>query len=371
MDIHQRPLLVYWELTRACELACRHCRAEAVPDRHPDELTTEEGYRLLEQLTEFGNPLPHIVITGGDPLKRPDLWDLIRAARKRGFTVAITPSGTYALTPNIVQRFKEEGIWMMAISIDGATAERHDGIRQVPGSFEQTVRAAQWARDAQLPIQVNTLVCNQTADDLPAVYDLITGLGAARWSLFFLIQVGRGEGLEEVSPAHSERICEWLFDKANEGKLDIKTTEAPHYRRVVLQHNLVEQSTRAAETIRRGFGIRDGAGIVFISHIGDVYPSGFLPIRAGNVREQSPVDIYRHAKLFVSLRDTGQLKGKCRYCDFRQVCGGSRARAFAYTGDPLESDPLCPYVSEEALQQGYAPAGMQEQQTPPCFQERQ
>jgi radical SAM protein len=358
MDIHQRPLLVYWELTRACELACRHCRAEAVPNRHPDELSTEEGYRLLDQLTDFGTPLPHIVITGGDPLKRPDLWELIRAARQRGFTVAITPSGTYALTPEIVRRFKAEGIWMMAISIDGSTPERHDGIRQVPGSFEQTIRAAHWARDANLPIQVNTLVCNQTADDLSAVYDLIVELGAARWSLFFLIQVGRGKGLEEISPQQSEHICRWLFEKANEGRVDIKTTEAPHYRRVALQHNLAKTPNRIAETVRRGFGIRDGAGIMFVSHVGDVYPSGFLPMKTGNVRQQSPVDIYRHASLFVSLRDADQLKGKCRYCDFRRVCGGSRARAFAYTGDPLASDPLCPYVSEEALQRGFTPVAL-------------
>lgn len=352
-DIYQRPLLVYWELTRACELACRHCRAEAVPDRHPNELTTEEGFRLLDQLMEFGPPLPHIVITGGDPLKRPDLWELIRAARQRGFTLAITPSGTYALTPEIVRRFKEEGIWMMAISIDGSDAERHDGIRQVPGSFEQTVRAAEWAREAGLPIQVNTLVCDQTAEDLPAVYDLITGLGAARWSLFFLIQVGRGRGLAEITPQQSEQICTWLFHKAQEGKVDIKTTEAPHYRRVALQNGLGKIPNRIAETVRRGFGIRDGAGIMFISHVGDVYPSGFLPIKTGNVREQSPVEIYRQAPLFLALRDIDQLKGKCRYCEFRQVCGGSRARAFAYTGAPLESDPLCPYVSEEARSRGY------------------
>lgn len=358
LDITQRPLLVYWELTRACELACRHCRAEAMPERHPDELTTEEGYKLLDQLTAFGQPLPHIVITGGDPLKRPDLWKLIRAARQRGFTVAITPSGTYALTPEIVQRFKTEGIWMMALSIDGSTAERHDGIRMVSGSFAQTVDAARWARDAQMPIQVNTLVCEQTADDLPAIYELITALGAARWSLFFLIQVGRGKGLEEVSPAHSERICEWLFEKANEGKVDIKTTEAPHFRRVALQHDLAQKPSRVAETIRRGFGIRDGAGIMFVSHIGDVYPSGFLPLRAGNVREQSPVEIYRDTPLFRSLRDTEQFKGKCRHCDYRTACGGSRARAFAYTGDPLANDPLCPYVSEEARQMGCTPLGV-------------
>ncbi|HLJ57777.1 MAG TPA: radical SAM protein [Chthonomonadaceae bacterium] len=194
LDLNQRPLMTYWEVTRACELACRHCRAEAIPTRHPSELTTAEGLNLLDDLSGFGDPLPHLVFTGGDPLKRPDLWDLIGAAVSRGFKTAITPSGTYALNPEIVQRFVDSGIWMMALSLDGSTADRHDGVRMVPGTFNQTVRAARGATGCGLPFQINTLVCEQTADDLPAVYDLITDLGAARWSLFFLIQVGRGAG---------------------------------------------------------------------------------------------------------------------------------------------------------------------------------
>jgi len=214
MDLNQRPLMAYWEITRACELACRHCRAEAMPVRHPDELTTSEGLKLLDDLAAFGDPLPHLVFTGGDPLKRPDLWTFIARAKQIGFKAAITPSGTYALNPDIVKRFVDEGIWMMAISLDGSTPTRHDGIRMVPGSFEQTVNAAKWASEANLPFQVNTLVCEQTADDLPAIYDLITNLGATRWSLFFLIQVGRGKGLQEVQPGHSEEIMKWLLEKS-------------------------------------------------------------------------------------------------------------------------------------------------------------
>ena len=343
LDLNARPLLVYWELTRACELACRHCRAEAAPERDPRELSFDEGLAVLDALRGFGEPLPHIVLTGGDPLKRPDLWDIIAAARERGFTVAITPSGTYALTPEIVRRFKEAGIWMMGLSLDGSTAERHDGVRMVPGSFAQTVSAAEWARAAGLPIQVNTLVCEQTADDLRATYELVARLGAARWSLFFLVHVGRGRGLAEVTPERSEAILRDLLEMAAEGRLDIKTTEAPHYRRIALQ-----AGGEAAASLRRGFGIRDGSGILFVSHTGDVCPAGFLPVAAGNVRETSPVEVYRSSELFKRLRDPGALKGVCGVCEYRRLCGGSRARAFAHTGDPLESDPLCPYEPREA-----------------------
>jgi radical SAM protein with 4Fe4S-binding SPASM domain len=342
LDLKARPLLVYWELTRACELACRHCRAEAVPDRSPDELTTEEGVLLLDRLQGFGPNLPHIVVTGGDPLKRPDLWTLIVEARARGFTVAITPSGTYALSPSIVKRFKDVGVWMMALSIDGSDAEKHDGIRQVPGSFEQTVRAAGWANEAGIPFQVNSLVCEQTADDLPALYARVSSLKAACWTLFFLVQVGRGRGLEEVSPERSERILRWTFERAAEKRLDIRTTEAPHYRRVAIGLSDGDVA-RVPPAIRRGFGIHDGAGVMFISHVGDVYPAGFLPLPAGNVRKGDPVDIYRDSEVFQELRDPDMLKGRCGRCEYRSSCGGSRARAFAYTGDPLESDPLCPY----------------------------
>ncbi len=347
IDYTQRPLNIYWEVTRACELACRHCRAEAVLNRDPRELSTEEGLRLLDSLTGFGPTLPHIVITGGDPLKRPDIWELIAAAKERGFPVAITPSGTYALTEEIVARLKATGIWMMGLSIDGSNPERHDSVRMVPGSFEQTVRAAGWAKAAGIPYQVNSLVCTQTVDDLPAIYEVLTGLGAARWSLFFLIQVGRGKGLEEVSPERAEEVLEWLGERSAEGRMPVTTTEAPHYRRV-----MVARAERTGGTVsegtRRGFGIRDGSGIMFISHVGEVQPAGFLPLVAGNVRETSPVDIYRSSTVFTQVRDMTQLKGKCGLCEFKYACGGSRARAYAYTGDPLESDPLCSYEPRQA-----------------------
>lgn len=342
MRYEERPLLIYWELTRACDLACRHCRAEAIPWRDPRELSTAEGFALLERLTAFGDPLPHLVLTGGDPLKRPDLFDLIAHARSLGFTVALTPSGTYALTETLITRLKEAGIWMLALSLDGSDATRHNGLRGVPESFEQTVRAAQWAAAVGLPFQINTLVCAETLSDLPAIAEQVAALGGHRWSLFFLIPVGRGRLLREISPEESEQLMHWLIDLAPHVPFEIKTTEAPHYRRVVLQR----QGQRVWASARRGFGVRDGNGIMFISHIGEIYPAGFLPLALGNVRQEDPVTIYRTHPMFRALRDPDALKGKCGRCPFRVVCGGSRARAYAVTGDPLGSDPLCPYQPE-------------------------
>jgi AdoMet-dependent heme synthase len=347
MAYDERPLLVYWELTRACELACRHCRAEAVGRRDPRELSTSAGMTLLRQLRQFGQPLPHLVLTGGDPLKRPDLFDLIACARALDFTVAITPSGTYALTEAIIGRLREAGVWMMALSLDGSTAERHDAVRGVPGSFNWTTQAATWARTAGLPLQLNSLVCRETRHDLPQMLELARKLGVARWSLFFLVPMGRGKSLGEVTPAEAEEIMIWL-DRVTPGlPFDVKTTEAPFYRRVVVQRQATERREgRAAieqPSVWRGFGIRDGNGIMFISHEGCIYPAGFLPIDTGNVQMDDPVLVYRHHPLFQALRDANCLKGKCGRCDYRVICGGSRARAFAVSGDPLHSDPLCPY----------------------------
>ncbi|MDQ7029774.1 MAG: TIGR04053 family radical SAM/SPASM domain-containing protein [Ardenticatenia bacterium] len=338
------PLLVYWEVTRACDLACRHCRAEAMPARHPDELTTDEGFRLLDALTAF-RPQPHIVFTGGDPLKRPDLFAWIERAVALGFRTAITPSGTYALTREVVHRFKAAGVWMMAVSVDGSTAERHDAIRQVPGSFDQTMRAICWAQEINLPIQVNTLVCAETYDDVPAVGRLLVELGVSRWSVFFLVPTGRGRVLGDISPHQAETLLTWLYTFSRTAPFDIKTTEAHHYRRIALQQSDRQdpaQRERLA-VVRRGFTIRDGAGIMFISHVGEIYPAGFLPVPVGNVRTHDPVAVYRADPLFVALRDPDRFRGKCGLCEYRIVCGGSRARAYALTGDPLESDPLCLY----------------------------
>lgn len=340
----EAPVLVYLELTRACDLACRHCRAEAIPHRHPLELTTAEVVNLMADLGRFPRR-PHLVLTGGDPLKRPDLFEILAEARRLGQPVSVTPSGTYALTPEVVARLRDAGVASLALSLDGSDPAHHDGIRGVAGSFAWTERALRAALDAGLAVQVNTLVCRETADDLPRIYEFLTGFPIVRWSLFFLIRVGRGRVMTELSPAESERLMGWLLDLSRTAPFEVKLTEAHHYRRIALQRaaaaGRVEQVLRSP--VGRGFGIRDGNGIVFISHIGNVFPSGFLPVRVGNVRQASIVDLYRNAPLLRALRNPDGFYGKCGRCEFREVCGGSRARAYALTGNPLASDPLCPY----------------------------
>lgn len=340
------PMLVYWELTRACGLACRHCRAEAIATRDPRELDTAECVGILDRILEFGRPLPHVIFTGGDPLRRPDLLDLIRAATARGIGSSLAPSATTDLTVDVLRDARAAGTQAISLSLDGATAERHDTFRRVDGTFDATLRAAREARVVGIPVQVNTLVTTETVDELPAIAELLVPLDVMRWSLFFLIRVGRGADLNEITPARSERLFRWLLDLERAAPFQIKTTEAMHYRRVALRRMEaagLDAAAVAKTPVGRGFGVRDGNGIMFIAHDGSVHPSGFLPLAAGNVRDTSIVDLYRASPLFARLRDTNALRGKCGRCAYRAICGGSRARAYAWTGDPLESDPLCPY----------------------------
>ena len=346
LNYAERPMLVYWEMTQACGLTCRHCRAEAIPLPQPSELTHAESLALLRQIAAFGEPRPHLILTGGDPLQRSDLFDLIDVARGLGLSVSITPAATDKLTRAVIAALQSHGIQSMGLSLDGSDAARHDAVRGVPGCFDWTVRAARFAAEFHLPIQVNTLVAEETADDLPAVFDLLKTLDVMRWSLFFLISVGRGRMLKEVSPGRGEALMNWIYDLTRVAPFPIKTTEAPSYRRIALNRMRAERmwSDRLRRaSVYRSFGIRDGHGILFVSSTGDIYPSGFLPLSAGNVRESRMADVYRNAPLFRSLHSPGQFKGKCGRCEYRTVCGGSRARAFAATGDPFESDPLCPH----------------------------
>ncbi len=342
----ERPVLVYWEVTRACDLACRHCRAEAIPERTPGELDTSEGRRLLETIAGFGRPLPRVVLTGGDPLKRSDLFELIAAARELGLAVSLTPSVTPNLQAAVVARLAAAGVDSIALSLDGSTAARHDAVRGIPGTFEATIEAARWVRAAGLGLQINTLVAEETVDDLPAIARLVAGFDIMRWSLFFLVPVGRGRLLNGLDPARAERVLRWLVDVSRTAPFVVKATEAMHVRRIAIQRLRRAGWTDEAiarTDVGRGFGINDGRGIVFVSAEGRIYPSGFLPLPVGDIREQDLVAVYREAELLRTLRDPDALTGKCGACAFRAVCGGSRARAYAATGDPLAADPLCPY----------------------------
>ncbi|HVH11248.1 MAG TPA: radical SAM protein [Gemmatimonadales bacterium] len=336
LTFDQAPLRVYWELTRACDLACRHCRAEAVRARHPGELTGAEGLRLLERLAAFGDPKPHVVLTGGDPLKRADLWELIAAARALGLGVSVAPSATELLRPEEIGRFQKTRVEAISLSLDGSTAARHDTFRGIRGTFARTLHAARVARAVGLPFQVNTLVAEQTLADLAALYLLASELGAARWSLFFLVPMGRGTVLGQISPRDAEQVMRWLAELGGrDGAPTVTTTEAPHFRRVLLE--------RRRSAGGHGAGIRDGNGIMFVSHTGEVQPSGFLPLSAGNVRTDDVVTIYRESPLFRNLRCPDRFAGRCGRCEFRALCGGSRARAYAASGDPLGEDPMCAY----------------------------
>ena len=334
------PRRVYWEVTRACSLACRHCRAEAAPDPDPRELTTAEGFNLLEGIAGFGEPLPHVIFTGGDPLERRDLFELIAQARALGLGVSVSPSATPRLGEGAVRRLHAAGVEAISLSIDRATAEDHDALRGVPGCSGRTIAAAVAAAQVGLPVQINTLVAAETVDNLPSLYRLACALEVARWSLFFLVGVGRGTVLQPIDALRAERVLEWLTGLPSGPELPIvTTTEAPHFRRIVLQRKHLP----VAASARAGFGIRDGNGVLFVSHTGSVSPSGFLPLSAGNVRDADVVEIYRSSPMFLSLRDANGFHGRCGVCEYHAVCGGSRARAWSVDGDVLGEDPLCAY----------------------------
>lgn len=337
IDTEDRPLVLIWELTQACDLACDHCRADAVPSRHPEELSTAEGKQLLEQVREFGEG-QLVVFSGGDPLKRNDLVELVEYGTDIGLSVTLTPSGTRSLTRERLEALADAGLRRMALSFDGASAESHDAFRGEEGSFRETIEAARYARELGIPLQVNTTVCEATLDDLEPLSDLVAELGTVLWSVFFLVPVGRGAALNAVSPETADEIMEWLHTIQREQPYGIKTTEAPQYRRVGRQRRDQDPGVEGRH------GIIAGDGFAFVSHTGHVFPSGFFPQSAGSVRESSVTEIYRASELFRSLRDRDNLEGKCGACPYRTICGGSRSRAFATTGNPLASDPLCPYV---------------------------
>jgi radical SAM protein len=359
VDFDRAPFVVIWEATQACDLACLHCRACAVPQRDPRELSTDEAKRLIDDIRRFGRPL--LVLTGGDPLKRPDAVEIVRYGVDAGLRVALTPSGTPLMTPRVLGELHDAGMSRLAVSLDGASAAQHDAFRGVAGSFDWTIRMLETARSLGLSTQINTTISRHNVYDLESLIALMTGLGIALWSVFFIVPVGRALPEDLATADEFESVFHRLYDLSKTAPFDIKSTAAPHYRRVVMQRQVAERRAGAREgaplplTAGIGFslgdgvgraakGVNDGDGFLFVSHRGDIYPSGFLPKSAGNVRTDDVVEVYRTHDLFRSLRDRGQLKGKCGVCEFRAVCGGSRARAYAMTGDPLEADPLCAYV---------------------------
>jgi radical SAM protein len=368
VNFDEAPVLVFWETTRACELACRHCRAEAAPGPAPGELSTGEGARFIGQLAGFGDRPPVLVLTGGDVMARPDLVELVTVARGAGMPVALAPSVTPRLRTDTMGQLRRLGVSSVSLSLDGATASTHEGVRGVPGHFGETVAALHRLRALGFKVQVNTAVMRANVDELADIAGIVKDVGAASWEVFFLVKVGRGRDEQELSPEDNESIAHVLFEASRYG-FAVRTVEGPWCRRVAawrkeqpgspadaagrprLTPLYREQSDRLVGLLgpARGdpqmatAGTRDGKGIFFVSHDGWAYPAGFLPLRLGNVREQDPVAIYRHHPLLRAIRAAG-LGGRCGRCELRDSCGGSRARAFAAFGDPLAEDPACAYV---------------------------
>jgi radical SAM protein len=371
-DLGQRPFIVIWETTQACDLACRHCRAEAQPDLDPNALPKEIVRRLIDQVEEFGRPRPILIFTGGDPFKRRDLFDLVGYASQVELPCAVSPSGTPLLIADNLARLKEAGAKAISLSIDGSDAERHDDFRRVPGSFDLTVDGWRAARRLGLKCQINTTVTRYNLTDLPRIFRLVHEIGAMTWSLFFLVPTGRAQQEDGISAQEHEAVLNFLYDASK--YISAKATEGHHYKRVVIQRIILEEKGIPAEQVmdlppvyaqlkqglaevvdevglkpreegvrRPPMHINAGNGFVFISQHGEVFPSGFLPLSGGNVRERSLVDIYRNSPLFRDLRDTSKYGGRCGRCEFVGVCGGSRSRAYAFYADPLAEDPACAY----------------------------
>jgi radical SAM protein len=364
-DFDERPFIVIWETTQACDLACVHCRACAQPVRSALELSTAEAKLLIDEVAALKAPV--FVLTGGDPLKRSDIFELVEYASSIGVRISLTPSATPLLTKAAIQKLKDCGLARLAISLDGPTPAIHDAFRRVDGSYEWTLNAVRWAREIGLPVQINTTITRHNLQHLDAMIALLQQLDIVLWSVFFLVPTGRGSINDLISAEEFEQVFEKLHQTSQRVKFDIKSTEAQHYRRFLLQRRTEDKRSGKPVSPMLGMatpdgigraprGINDGKGFVFISHLGEVFPSGFLPISAGNVRTQTLAELYRHSPLFVALRDTANLKGKCGVCEFREVCGGSRARSYALTGDVFAEEPCCIWQPRAAAHHEPTPA---------------
>ncbi len=329
-DLDRAPITVAWELTRACALRCRHCRASAITRRDPAELDTDEGKGLISDIAAAGARV--LVLTGGDPLARPDLEELVAWGRAEGLHVGLSPAVTGRLRYARLADLAEAGVASVHLSLDGASAATHDGLRGVRGSFERTLTALDWVGELGLRLQIGTSVTTGTVEDLPALATLLTDHPVTMWNLFFLVPTGRGEDLATLDAAEHEAVLTWLAEASEDLPFGVRTTAAPTYRRI--RHDLGLPPPPAGSA-------NDGRGFCFVSHTGEVHPSGFLPVPVGHVREAPLGEIYREAPLMRALRDPAALKGACGRCDWNRICGGSRARAYALTGDPLASDPTC------------------------------
>jgi len=379
-DFGTNPLMFYYEVTQACDLVCKHCRASAQENAAADELSTKLSLQLINQIAAFPRK-PHIVFTGGDPLKRADIFALIRYAVEKELSVALTPSATPLAARQAFEQAKDAGVQAFGISLDAPTAEVHDAFRGFEGSFDKTTEMLETAKSLQIPVQVNTSITRRNVAYIDEMAEYLAQFGGVMmWSVFFLVPVGRGIEEERITAEEYEAVFAKLWHHAQQKPFAVKTTEAPHYRRFVLRQGgnpldvprpfrlgkennspPVEgcptgrggQSMLAKVRHRAPLGITDGRGIMFVSHNGLIYPAGFLPLECGRFPQDSVVETYQHHPTFKALQNPDNYKGICGVCEYRYVCGGSRARAFAVTGDPLEAEPDCCYqVGQDPIYRG-------------------
>ncbi len=368
-DLNEKPFIVIWEVTRACALVCKHCRADAQHHADPRQLSIEQGKRLLDELAAYPTPRPLVVFTGGDPFEREDLAELCSHGTQQGLSISLSPSVTPKVTPERLRELRVAGGKAMSVSLDGAEAETHDAFRGFPGTFEATRKAAGWINAAGYRLQVNSTLTKGNIHEAPRLLKTVMEMGAKMWYTFFLVPTGRGAALASLDPEEREDVLHWLHDVSD--RIAIKTTEAPQYRRVALQRDtakasgqplprrgelhqwLTDETTRLLGATpdlprrpRAPMAVNSGSGFAFIDHIGDVYPSGFLPLHCGNVTRTSFRKIYSEAEIMQKLRQPSGFGGKCGVCEFNSVCGGSRSTAYALTGDPLAADPTCVYRPE-------------------------
>ncbi len=361
VDFTKKPIFVCWEVTKSCLLACRHCRAKAIRRGLPGELDFESGLRLVEQIKEFGDPYPALLLTGGDPLMRPDVMELVRYAKEQGIYTAVAASVTPLLTVETMVRMKELGVDIVSVSLDGATPRTHDALRGVPGTWSSTIRAVQNARACGLRMQVNTTVMRSNIRELADIFHVSKEAGAVAWEVFFLVRTGRGAVLEDPGPSECEDVMHFLYDATQYG-IPVRTSEGPQFRRVYMQRQkgagppsgeLYEHLSKRLRELEGGpsgmpslrlNATGDGKGVIFVGYDGEVYPSGFLPLPLGNVKSGRLAEIYRSHPTLVGLRDPSRLEGRCSVCDYGTICGGSRSRAYAEYENPLQSDPACPYI---------------------------
>ncbi len=367
--VYPPPRLIFWESTAGCNLACIHCRRITVADQlMPQDLSTAEACDLIDQIAAFGRPI--FVLSGGEPLFRPDIYDIARHATNAGLIVALATNGTL-INADVARKIQESGVRRVSVSFDGADAPTHDLFRG-PGAFDAAMRGIGHLRDVGLPFQINTTVARHNAHQMPATLALAKGIGAVALHLFLLVPVGCGVEIapdQQILPDEYERVLNWLYDAEMAGGIELKATCAPHYFRIVRQRQAEERRNgvvreRPSSIHRQQHGGNShtgghpggqhamnamtkgclaGTGVTFISHRGEVFPCGYLPVEAGHIRRQGFQDIWENSPLFADLRDVALLDGKCGICEFKKLCSGCRARAYGMSGDYLAEEPFCTY----------------------------